>query len=74
MAANIILAPVTQKLIRLPEVRQRVPLSRSMIYLLISRGEFPKSVSLGRRSVAWVEVEVDAWVASRISGSRETAA
>ena len=70
----VIEAPVTQKLIRLPEVRQRVPLSRSMIYLLVSRGEFPKPVSLGRRSVAWVEAEVEAWVAARISGSRRNAA
>jgi prophage regulatory protein len=63
-------APVTQKLIRLPEVRQRVPLSRSMIYLLILRGEFPKPVRLGLRSVAWIAAEVEAWIAARIQQGR----
>lgn len=70
MAATVFEAPVRQKLIRLPEVRQRVPLSRSMIYLLVSRGEFPKPVSLGRRSVAWVESEVDAWVVAKVRAAR----
>jgi prophage regulatory protein len=66
MAAIVFEAPIRQSLIRLPEVRRRVPLSRSMIYLLVSRGEFPKPVSLGRRSVAWVEAEVDAWVMAKV--------
>lgn len=74
MAANVNQALVSQRLIRLPEVREKVPLSRSMIYLLVSRGEFPKPVNLGRRSVAWVEAEVDDWVKARISGSRRLAA
>jgi prophage regulatory protein len=74
MAASVLEAPIKQKLIRLPEVRQRVPLSRSMIYLLIQRGEFPKPISLGRRSVAWIEAEIDAWVASRILGNQRDAA
>jgi len=68
--ATIIQGPVAQKLIRLPEVRQRVPLSRSMIYELMSRGEFPTPVSLGARSVAWIESEVDAWVETKITERR----
>src|SRR6516162_5775216 len=56
------------KLIRLPEVRRRVPLSRSTIYLLASKGEFPKPVSIGPRAVAWVESEVDASAKAKIGG------
>ena len=59
------------KLIRLPEVRRRVPLSRSTIYLLASKGEFPKPVSIGPRAVAWVESEVDAWAKAKIGAARE---
>lgn len=60
----------TSKLIRLPEVRRRVPLSRSTIYLMVSNGEFPKPVSIGPRAVAWVESEVDAWVGAKIGAAR----
>ncbi len=60
----------TQKLIRLPELKNRVPLSRSAIYLLVSKGQFPKPISMSTRSVAWIESEIDAWVAARISAAR----
>ncbi|MEL7306578.1 MAG: AlpA family phage regulatory protein, partial [Pseudomonadota bacterium] len=32
----------------------------------ISEGTFPKQVSLGAKSVAWVESEVDDWIMERI--------
>jgi prophage regulatory protein len=38
-----------------------------MIYLLIERGEFPRQVPVAARAVAWVEVELDAWIETRIS-------
>ena len=57
-------------LIRLPQVRQRVALSRSAIYLKISRGEFPAPVNLGARAVAWVDSEISAWIQARIHVSR----
>ncbi|WP_420238720.1 helix-turn-helix transcriptional regulator [Telmatobacter bradus] len=40
------------KFLRLKEVQCRVPFSRSQIYLLIKRGEFPAPHSLGSRAVA----------------------
>ena len=57
-------------ILRLPAVKARTGLSRSTIYLRISRGEFPKQVSLGARAVGWLESEIDAWVESRIKESR----
>jgi len=62
---------MSTKLIRLPEVRRRVPLIRSTIYLLASRGEFPKPVSIGQRAVAWIESEVDAWAKAKIGAARD---
>lgn len=50
------------RLIRLKEVMKISGLSRSGIYKFIKEGKFPKSVSLGVRSVAWVEQEVQDWV------------
>lgn len=54
------------KLIRLPEVLKRVGLKKTAIYNLISEDEFPRPVKLGAAS-AWVEAEVDQWIAERAS-------
>lgn len=54
-------------LIRLPEVRRLVGLSRSEVYRRISAGEFPKPVSLGSRAIAFVRGEVLAFIAERIA-------
>lgn len=56
-----------QQLLRLPQVRERTGLSRSAIYKLQESGEFPKSVALGPRSVAWVAREIDQWIEGRIA-------
>lgn len=56
-----------EKLLRLSEVRNRVPYSRATIYRLISSGQFPRPYSLGARAVAWREAEISAWIESRIA-------
>lgn len=61
---------MTTAIIRLPEVKARTGLSRSTIYLRISRGEFPPPVSLGGRAVGWIETEIQAWIQDRIDASR----
>ncbi|WP_387796165.1 helix-turn-helix transcriptional regulator [Photorhabdus sp. RM125S] len=38
----------------------------------MQQGEFPKSVSLGARSVAWVEKEIDEWIINKINNRKET--
>lgn len=52
--------------LRLAEVMKRTGLSRSAIYLNISQGNFPQSVNLSIRSVAWLESEIDVWMQARI--------
>jgi prophage regulatory protein len=59
-----------ERLLRLTGVQRRVPLSRSMIYLKISRGEFPQPIDLGARAVAWLESEIDSWIESQIAKGR----
>ena len=58
------------KLLRLADVRERVPYSRSTIYALIQKNEFPKPISIGERAVAWLEVDVDEWIAARVARAR----
>jgi prophage regulatory protein len=31
---------------------------------------FPRSISLGGRAVAWIEAELEGWIAARIEASR----
>jgi prophage regulatory protein len=52
--------------IRLPEVRQRVGMSKSQIYKLISQDQFPKPVKVSRRISCWVAAEVDSWIKNKI--------
>ena len=61
-------------MLRFPTVKARTGLSRSTIYLRISRGTFPAPVSLGGRAVGWIEAEVNTWLAARIAQRRLIAA
>jgi prophage regulatory protein len=55
-----------ERFLRLSDVKERTGLSRSTIYLSISKGNFPKNVSLGPRCVGWLESEIDSWIQDRI--------
>jgi len=50
------------RILRLPEVINRVGLKRAAIYLHIAQGNFPKQISLGAHAVGWLEHEIDAWL------------
>lgn len=54
------------KFLRLSDVKERTGLSRSTIYLNISKNIFPRPISLGVRCVGWLESEIDAWIQNRI--------
>ncbi|EGR2428035.1 AlpA family transcriptional regulator [Vibrio cholerae] len=54
------------RFLKLKEVMEKTALSRSAIYRKMNDGEFPKSVSLGERAIAWVESEVDEWMEMRL--------
>jgi len=60
-------------ILRLPLVKSRTGLSRSTIYLWMSQNKFPKQVSLGGRTVGWVESEIEDWVSKQIAQSRNSA-
>ena len=62
---------MTTAIMRLPAVKARVGLSRSSIYLRISKDRFPKPISLGGRAVGWVSSEIDSWVQEQIEASRD---
>ena len=47
-----------ERLLRLPEVLQRIPVSRSTWYQGIKTGLYPKGIRLGARIVAWREADI----------------
>ena len=68
--------PPKKRFIRLREVKERVALSQSRIYDLVTHGEFPRPVKLGAirkeskidcRTNYWLEHEVDNYIEMRIA-------
>lgn len=55
------------------EVKRRVGLSRSLVFDLIARGEFPRPVRVTAKRVAFVETEISDWIRNRIAASRADA-
>lgn len=48
------------------QVLELIPIGKSMMYVMIASGEFPKPKKLGSRAVAWSRAEVNAWIAEKI--------
>lgn len=57
---------VSEHILKLPAVKDRVGLSRSTIYDMIARHEFPAPIKLGARAVGWIESEIEQWLEQRI--------
>ena len=64
---------MTNKILRLPDVKEATGLSRSSIYMAVSQGKFPKPIKLGLRSIGWLGEEIEEWVRQRVELSRGAA-
>ncbi len=60
-------------ILRRRQVQERTGLSRSTIYELVRRGEFPAPIKLTTYAVGWLDSEVDDWLGAR-SRSRDVEA
>jgi prophage regulatory protein len=56
-----------RKLLKLKAVCEQTGLSRSSIYLMMSKKEFPRNISIGSRAVAWSSEDIEHWIESRIN-------
>lgn len=63
-AANAI-----RKALRFPEVQARTGLSRTHIYRLIQKNEFPAPHRLSARVSAWDAAAVDSWLDEKFSAN-----
>ncbi|WP_336098920.1 helix-turn-helix transcriptional regulator [Roseovarius sp. CH_XMU1461] len=56
---------MTDKILRCREVQEIIGLSRSTIYRMIGRGDFPPPQKLGLRAIGWRESAISEWVEGR---------
>ena len=62
------------RLIRRKEVQTKTGLGASSIYAMMKNGEFPQCLNLSERRVAWIESDIDKWIAERVANHRATSA
>lgn len=55
------------KILRLPQVMSQTGLARSTIYKLIDAGDFPKPIPIMKRTVGWLESEIEEWICERVA-------
>ena len=53
------------RILRRPEVLDRVGFSQSTLYRLMELGAFPRPVRISTRATGWRSDEVEEWLASR---------
>lgn len=61
------IASKTIRLISMNEVMRQTSLSRTAINNFRQSGNFPKAVAIGEKRIAFVEAEVQRWIAARIA-------
>jgi len=64
---SIDMASRPNRLITKRELCQMVPYTPQHILRLEKEGKFPRRVQVGPNRVAWLESEVEAWVAARVA-------
>ncbi|HDR1003337.1 TPA: helix-turn-helix transcriptional regulator [Pasteurella multocida] len=60
-----------ERFISLEEVINRTSLKKTAIYSQIQKGLFPRPISLGIHRTAWLESEIDNWIAIKIQQNRK---
>jgi prophage regulatory protein len=58
------------QLLRMKQVTQRIGLCGARVYQMIGAGEFPKPIKLGDRAIAFLESEVNDWIAKKAQAPR----
>jgi prophage regulatory protein len=54
-----------KRALRIANVLLKVGISRTQLYRLIERGQFPRQFHLSARTAVWDEAEVDEWLSSK---------
>jgi len=52
-------------ILRAPDVRRLTGLSRTTIWRMVRKGEFPVPRRLSTNAIGWIASDVEAWIAAR---------
>jgi prophage regulatory protein len=58
-----------RRALRLPQVSELTGISKTQIYRLMQRGQFPVPARLSERVVAWDEAAINAWLVERFASA-----
>ncbi len=57
----------TRRALRQAQVLEKIGVSKTHLYRLIQRGDFPKSHKLSERVSVWDECEIESWLARKFA-------
>lgn len=58
------------RILRRQLVEAQTGLSRSKIYDLVAREQFPRPIKIGARAVGWIEADIAAWINQKIDAAK----
>ena len=54
-----------QRIIRFPELKEIIGLSRARIYQMMEEQTFPRQIKLSARAIGWREKDIEKWLEER---------
>lgn len=61
---------MTDKILRIKQVVERIGLSRTTVWRMVKRGQFPPPIALYGRNIGWRDATVTSWILERERDSR----
>lgn len=61
---------MSDRILRIKEVRAVTGLGRTSVYRLAQAGSFPQPIKLGERASGWRESEIQGWIIDRANAPR----
>ncbi len=56
-----------ERLLTLPKVKERVPMSTATIYRWMKRGNFPRNFKISPQTVVWLQSDINRWIEQKTS-------
>ncbi len=54
-------APSASRFLSIRDVQHETTLSRSTIYRMVAKGEFPQPIKIGQRRISWTSDAIQRW-------------
>lgn len=62
---------MSDRFLNIHDVCEKIRFSRDAVYKMIARGEFPKQIPVGSKSVRWRESDINNWMNDKAENSGE---